>query len=42
MNKKYTIADIQKLKKMDKMIDWGTDDEKLKGGDFFNAKESKS
>ena len=33
---------IPKLKKMDKMIDWGTDDEKLKGGDFFNAKESKS
>lgn len=29
------------LQKMDKEIAWGTDDEKLKGGDFFKAKQSK-
>jgi len=29
---------IPKLKKQDKTIHWGTDDEKLKGGDFFNTK----
>lgn len=28
---------IPKLKKQDKTIHWGTDDEKLKGGDFFNT-----
>jgi hypothetical protein len=26
------------MQKLDKTIHWGTDDEKLKGGDFFNAK----
>ena len=26
------------MQKMDKTIHWETDDEKLKGGDFFNAK----
>ena len=26
------------LKKQDKIIHWGTDDEKLKGGDFFKTK----
>ncbi len=29
---------IPKLKKMDKAIHWGTDDEKQKSGDFFKAK----
>ena len=29
---------IPKLKKQDKIIHWGTDDEKLKGGDFFKTK----
>ncbi len=29
---------IPLMKKRDKTIHWGTDDEKLKGGDFFNAK----
>ncbi len=33
---------IPKLKKQDKVIQWGTDDEKLKGGDFFNTKGCKS
>ncbi|WP_226036852.1 pyridoxamine 5'-phosphate oxidase family protein [Aquibacillus saliphilus] len=33
---------IPKLKKMDKKIQWGTDDEKHKGGDFFKAKQSKN
>lgn len=28
------------LRKMDKAFEWGTDDEKLKGGDFFKAKQS--
>ncbi|MEK9628024.1 MAG: pyridoxamine 5'-phosphate oxidase family protein [Nitrospinota bacterium] len=32
---------IPKLKKLDKVIHWGTDDEKLKGGDFFNTNECK-
>lgn len=31
---------IPTLKEMDKKIEWGTDDEKLKGGDFFKAKQS--
>ncbi|MDQ0201098.1 pyridoxamine 5'-phosphate oxidase family protein [Neobacillus ginsengisoli] len=31
---------IPKLKYMDKNINWGTDDEKQKGGDFFKAKHS--
>ena len=31
---------IPKLKKQEKIIHWGTDDEKLKGGDFFNVKNS--
>jgi predicted pyridoxine 5'-phosphate oxidase superfamily flavin-nucleotide-binding protein len=31
---------IPKLKKLDKKIYWGTDDEKRKGGDFFRAKHS--
>lgn len=30
------------LQKKDKTIHWGTDDEKLKGGDFFNAKNCDS
>lgn len=30
---------IPKLKKQDKVVHWGTDNEKLKGGDFFNAKK---
>ena len=30
---------IPLMQKMDKTIHWGTDDEKLKGGDFFNAKK---
>jgi predicted pyridoxine 5'-phosphate oxidase superfamily flavin-nucleotide-binding protein len=30
------------LKKLDKSVDWGTDDEVKKGGDFFNAKKSSS
>ncbi len=29
---------IPLMQKLDKTIHWGTDDEKLKGGDFFNAK----
>ncbi|WP_163537554.1 pyridoxamine 5'-phosphate oxidase family protein [Gracilibacillus sp. YIM 98692] len=29
---------IPKLKPVEKMMDWGTDDEKKKGGDFFHAK----
>ena len=29
---------IPKLKKQDKIIHWGTDDENLKGGDFFKTK----
>lgn len=29
---------IPKLQKQDKTIHWGTDDEKLKGGDFFKTK----
>jgi hypothetical protein len=29
---------IPLMQKMDKTIHWETDDEKLKGGDFFNAK----
>ncbi len=33
---------IPKLKKQEKNIQWGTDDEKLKGGDFFKARECKS
>ncbi|MZH04897.1 MAG: pyridoxamine 5-phosphate oxidase [Nitrospinae bacterium] len=33
---------IPKLQKMDKVLHWGTDDEKLKGGDFFNTRECKS
>ena len=33
---------IPRLKKIDKTIHWGTDDEKLKGGDFFNTKGCKS
>lgn len=32
---------IPKLKKLDKAIYWGTDDDKQKGGDFFKAKKSK-
>lgn len=32
---------IPKLKKQDKTIHWGTDDEKLKGGDFFNTNKCK-
>ena len=32
---------IPKLKKIDKVIHWGTDDEKLKGGDFFKTKVRK-
>ncbi|MDC3424588.1 pyridoxamine 5'-phosphate oxidase family protein [Aquibacillus sp. 3ASR75-11] len=32
---------IPKLKKLDKTIYWGTDDEKQKSGDFFRAKHSK-
>ena len=32
---------IPKLKKIDKVMHWGTDDEKLKGGDFFKAKACK-
>ncbi|WP_020008527.1 pyridoxamine 5'-phosphate oxidase family protein [Salinicoccus albus] len=32
---------IPKLKKLDRSIHWGTDNEKQKGGDFFNAKHSK-
>ena len=30
---------IPLMQKRDKTIHWGTDDEKLKGGDFFNAKK---
>lgn len=30
---------IPKLKALDKEIEWGTDDEKKKGGDFFKAKQ---
>ena len=33
---------IPRLQKQDKTIHWGSDDEKLKGGDFFNAKGYKS
>ncbi|MZG53603.1 MAG: pyridoxamine 5-phosphate oxidase [Nitrospinae bacterium] len=33
---------IPKLQKMDKVLHWGTDDENLKGGDFFNTRECKS
>ena len=33
---------IPRLQKKDKTIHWGTDDEKLKGGDFFNTKGCKS
>ena len=33
---------IPRLQKKDKTIHWGTDDEKLKGGDFFNTKDCKS
>lgn len=29
------------LREIDKNFEWGTDDEKLKGGDFFKAKQSK-
>ena len=29
---------IPKLKKIDKVIHWGTDDEKLKGGDYFKTR----
>jgi predicted pyridoxine 5'-phosphate oxidase superfamily flavin-nucleotide-binding protein len=32
---------IPLLKRMDKTIHWGTDDEKLKGGDFFGVKSEK-
>jgi predicted pyridoxine 5'-phosphate oxidase superfamily flavin-nucleotide-binding protein len=32
---------IPRLQKKDKTIHWGTDDEKLKGGDFFNTKGCK-
>jgi predicted pyridoxine 5'-phosphate oxidase superfamily flavin-nucleotide-binding protein len=32
---------IPLLRKMDKEIHWGTDDERQKGGDFFKAKHSK-
>ena len=28
------------FQKLDKDIEWGTDDETLKGGDFFRAKAS--
>ena len=31
---------IPLLKKLDKDVDWGTDDEVKKGGDFFNAKNT--
>ena len=31
---------IPLLKKLDKKIQWGTDSEKLKGGDYFQAKSS--
>lgn len=33
---------IPLMEKRDKKIHWGTDDEKLKGGDFFNAKNRDS
>ena len=33
---------IPRLQKQDKTIHWGSDDEKLKGGDFFNTKGYKS
>jgi uncharacterized protein len=33
---------IPRLQKKDKTIHWGTDDEKLKGGDFFNTKSCNS
>ena len=33
---------IPRLQKQDKTIHWGSDDEKLKGGDFFNTKGNKS
>jgi hypothetical protein len=32
---------IPLLRKMNKEIHWGTDDERQKGGDFFDAKHSK-
>lgn len=32
---------IPKLKNLDKEVDWGTDNENQKGGDFFKAKQSK-
>ena len=32
---------IPKLKKIDKVMHWGTDDEKLKGGDFFKTRTCK-
>nr|WP_263324478.1 pyridoxamine 5'-phosphate oxidase family protein [Neobacillus sp. Marseille-Q6967] len=31
---------IPKLQRLDKEIEWGTDDEKQKGGDYFKAKQS--
>jgi predicted pyridoxine 5'-phosphate oxidase superfamily flavin-nucleotide-binding protein len=33
---------IPKLTKLDKPMPWGTDDAKLKGGDFFNAQSESS
>ena len=33
---------IPLLKKLDKEVDWGTDDEVKKGGDFFEAKKTPS
>ena len=33
---------IPLLKKLDKQVDWGTDDEVKKGGDFFSAKKTPS
>ncbi len=33
---------IPLLKKLDKEVDWGTDDEVKKGGDFFEAKKTSS
>ena len=30
------------VKKQDKIIHWGTDDENLKGGDFFKTKKCDS
>ncbi|WP_026692596.1 pyridoxamine 5'-phosphate oxidase family protein [Peribacillus kribbensis] len=32
---------IPRLEHLDKRIDWGTDDEKQKGGDFFKVKSSR-